>query len=146
MPINQRTRPEDLAEKASITAATDWMFDQESLDRWMILEFRALYTDPSTSATIPHDFDGTRYNQWKVTEPTIRASLGEWDVTSILPSIDAPVLLVYCRESILGLEVPATYERLMPDARLVWVDGGHTPPAEDPDAFAAAVRSFLKES
>lgn len=121
------------------------MFDQASLDRWIILEFRPFCTDPSISARATHDFDGARYHQWKVIEPTIPASLGDWDITPLLPSIDAPVLLIYCRESILVFDVPATYERLLPDAQLVWVNGGHTPPAEDPDAFAAAARSFLSD-
>lgn len=131
-PIYQRTLSEDIAEKAAITASPDWMFDQEQLDRWMILEFRPFYTDPSMSARIPHDFNGERYNQWRITSEAVRASLGEWDIRPLLPAISAPVLLVNCRDSILGTAIPHRYEELLPDVRLVWVDGGHTPPSEDP--------------
>jgi pimeloyl-ACP methyl ester carboxylesterase len=115
------------------------MYDQTRLDRWLILECRAYFKDPSMSARVPHDFDGARYKQWKITDPAIRASLGDWDITPLLPMIEAPVLPIYARESILGFDVPATYEHLLPDAQLVWVNGGHTPPAEDPGAFAAPV-------
>lgn len=142
-PIYQRTRSEDVAEKAAISASPDWMFDQGKLDRWLILQFRPFYTDPSMSARIPHDFDGRRYIQWRATSSTVRGSLGDWDVTALLPSISAPVLLVCCRESILGRDTPDTYERLLPDVSLVWVDGGHTPPSEDPVAFASAVHTFF---
>ena len=98
------------------------------------------------SARVPHDFDGARYNQWKITESAIRESLADRDITPLLPMIEAPVLLIYGRESILGFEVPATYGHLLPDAQLVWVNGGHTPPAEDPGIFVAAVLIFLNET
>jgi len=142
-PIYQRTRPEDVEEKAAIMAAPDWMFDQKQLDRWVILEFRAFYKDPSMSAMVPHDFDGEMHNQWRATSSAVRSALGDWDITPLLPSVASPVLLVYCRDSILGSEIPATYDKLLPNSRLVWVEGGHTPPAEDPLAFASAVRSFF---
>ncbi len=142
-PIHERTRPEDLEEQAAITAAPDWMFDQDKLNRWIILEFRPFYEDPSTSARIPHDFTGARHNQWKITSSTVRSALGDWDITPLLPAVTNPVLLVYCRDSILGPDVPATYHDLLPNSHLVWVDGGHDPPAEDPEAFGAAARSFL---
>lgn len=142
-PIHARTRPEDLAEKAAITAAPDWMFDQAKLDRWIILEFRPFYTDPSTSARIPHDLNGARHNQWKITSSKVRTALGDWDITPLLPAVSNPVLLIYCRDSILGPDVPATYHQLLPNSHLVWVDGGHDPPAEDPEAFAVAARNFL---
>ena len=61
--IHRRTRAEDVSEQASIAATEDWMFDEEQLDRWIILEFRPYYSEPTVSARIPHDFDGTRYNQ-----------------------------------------------------------------------------------
>ncbi len=141
--MHRRTRPEDLAEKAAIVSEPDWMFDQERLDRWIVLEFRPFYEDPATSASIPHDFDGTRHNQWRRTSTAVRSALGDWDVTPLLPSLTMPVLLIYCRDSILGPDVPATYHRLLPNSELVWVDGGHDPPNEDPQAFASAVRSFF---
>jgi pimeloyl-ACP methyl ester carboxylesterase len=122
------------------------MSDQAQLDRFIILKFLAFYTDPSMSARVPHDFDGARYNQWKITESAIRASLGDRDITPLLPMIEAPVLPIYGRESILGFDVPATYEHLLPDAQLVWVNGGHTPPAEDPGVIAAAALIFLNET
>lgn len=143
-PIYERTRPEDLEEMAAITAVPEWMFDQERLERWIVLEFRPFYKDPSMSARVPHDFDGERHNQWRITSTTIRSALGDWDITPLLPTVTNPVLLVYCRDSILGPDIPATYDKLLPNSRLVWVDGGHTPPAEDPEAFASAVRSFFE--
>jgi len=142
-PIYQRTRPEDVAEKTAITGSPDWMFDQERLDRWLILEFRPFYADPSMSARIPHDLDGRRYNQWRITLSTVLSSLGDWDITSHLPSMLAPVFPINCRESILGTDIPHAYEELLPNAHLDWVDGGHTPPSEDPAAFASAVGSFF---
>jgi pimeloyl-ACP methyl ester carboxylesterase len=141
--IHRRTRTEDTEEKASITASPNWMHDQKKLDRWLILEFRAFYSDPTTSATLPHDIDGDMYHQWRITEKAVGKSLGNWDITPLLPSIQAPVLLINCRESILGTDIPHVYEDLLPNVQLVWVKGGHTPPTEDPTAFASAVEAFF---
>jgi len=141
--IHARSRPEDAAEQASISADADWMFDQEKLNRWIVLEFRSWYSDPTTSSKIPHDFDGAMYQQWQRTQPLVYRALGDCDIAGALPSIGIPTLLVYCRESILGRDVPETYNRLLPNSALVWVGGGHDPAFEDPAAFAAAVLSFL---
>jgi pimeloyl-ACP methyl ester carboxylesterase len=142
-PIYQRSVASDYAEMAVISATPDWMFDQDQLNRWIILHFRAFYTDPSMSSKIPHGLDGARYLQWQETETAMRESLADWDVTELLPSISAPVLVMACRDSILGKDIPDTYERLIPNAELIWVEGGHTPPSEDPEGFATAVRSFF---
>ncbi|HZR45291.1 MAG TPA: alpha/beta hydrolase [Candidatus Manganitrophaceae bacterium] len=62
--------------------------------------------------------------------------------------ITAPTLLVWGREDpVLPIGVDAqTALRCIPGSRLVALDTGHEPFAEDPEAFLAAVMPFLEEA
>lgn len=68
-----------------------------------------------------------------------------YDVTARLASIEAPTLLVWGgADPLFPLEHATRAHRLLPDARLVVIEGaGHTPEAERPDQFNKAVLDFL---
>jgi pimeloyl-ACP methyl ester carboxylesterase len=145
-PIYQRTRATDVEEKAQLMSDKGWMSDQDKVDRWVNLEFRAYYADPTTTEQVPHDFDGQMYLQWTVTSDAVRDSLGDWDIRQSLRDVSLPVLLMYCRESLLGSEIPKVYADALPNAELVFVAGGHTPPIEDPEEFRRLTRAFLAKT
>ncbi len=62
-----------------------------------------------------------------------------------LPLISAPTLVVRgASDGLLPAPYGEAFVRLVPDARLLTIDGaGHTPQAEQPDLFLSAVESFL---
>jgi pimeloyl-ACP methyl ester carboxylesterase len=64
-----------------------------------------------------------------------------------LPLIGAPTLIVRgASDKLIPAPYGAAFQRLIPNARLETIpDAGHTPQAEQPDAFLDAVESFLTE-
>lgn len=74
---------------------------------------------------------------------TRREALNLWEP---LARITCPTLLVRGAESdIFSPEIAKRMLAILPDARLVEIAGaGHTVPGDQPEAFAAAVRSFLE--
>lgn len=75
----------------------------------------------------------------------VAAALGGSDLTSRLEHLDLPVLLVWGgSDPLFPVEHATRAHRLLPDARLVVIEGaGHTPQAERPDQFNRAVLDFL---
>ncbi len=69
------------------------------------------------------------------------------DLTTEAANIRCPALLVWGKhDPVLKLKTDGrAAEALIPGARLVAMDTGHMPFAEDPDAFLAAVQPFLQE-
>jgi pimeloyl-ACP methyl ester carboxylesterase/DNA-binding CsgD family transcriptional regulator len=68
------------------------------------------------------------------------------DVTSLLPRVTTPTLVMHRRESSLDVEVSQKLAAAIADARLVLVDGG--PPAPfitDSERTVAEIRAFLSE-
>lgn len=144
-PYEQRTRSGDATEMAEITADPAWMDDQDLVNRYLLLEYRPLYVDPTIAGEVRHGMDGSRLKQMRLTSRAVRGSLGEWDIRPQLPSIQAPVLLVYGRQSIFETEAARIYADLLPNSELVWVEGGHSPFLEDPKGFAASVDEFFQK-
>ena len=76
-----------------------------------------------------------------------KLAIDEWDVSSLLPQIKCPALVVHCRDDV---RVPYAEGRLLaaqiPNARLVTLEGkNHVLMKGDPafDAFFAALREFV---
>jgi 3-oxoadipate enol-lactonase len=69
----------------------------------------------------------------------------ESDLRGTAPGIRCPTLLVWGRHDpvIRAVVEGRTAEALIPGARLVVLETGHCPFAEDPEAFLAAVQPFL---
>ncbi len=65
----------------------------------------------------------------------------------LLPEIDAPALLLWGRNDVVTPPAVAEeFARLLPSARLRWIDRcGHAPQIERPDAVASGIASFLDE-
>lgn len=62
-------------------------------------------------------------------------------------AIDKPTLLVWGREdTVTPPEAGESFSRLMPNARMVWLERcGHAPMIESPEAFAEAMHGFADE-
>lgn len=70
--------------------------------------------------------------------------LSGWDVTALLPQIQAPTLLLHRRQHSLGLAVPGRLAAGIPDAKLVLLDGESTAPyLGDSEAVLRAIGEFL---
>lgn len=79
---------------------------------------------------------------------TVRSLLtlsGGADLSARLPGIEIPVLLVWgSADPLFPLEHATRAHRLLPDSRLVVIEGaGHTPEAERPEQFNKALLDFL---
>lgn len=138
----RRTLPADVATIEEITAHPGWYRDQATLQRFVVARYRVLYADPEMAGTVPHGLTGDRFLQFEATNEALFDSLGEWDITAELSSMATPTLLVYCRESIFDAGIAEGLARLLPDALLRWVDGGHLPSVEDPETYRLAVDGF----
>ena len=68
------------------------------------------------------------------------------DVTSLLPSIETPSLLIVGEDD--GISTPEEMQTIadaMPDARLVEIpEAGHMSPLENPEPVNTAIREFLQ--
>jgi pimeloyl-ACP methyl ester carboxylesterase len=64
-----------------------------------------------------------------------------------LAAIDCPTLVVHGDHDFIVREAPSLVCDLITDARLVVIpDGGHYPFIEQPDAFTAALRTFVTDT
>jgi pimeloyl-ACP methyl ester carboxylesterase/DNA-binding CsgD family transcriptional regulator len=74
------------------------------------------------------------------------AQVKDWDVSTLLPQVTAPTLVLHRREHTLGLDVPRALVSAIPNAQLVLLEGASTAPyLGDTEAVAAAVEAFLGE-
>lgn len=145
-PLDRRSRPEDAERVRAISATDGWTGNQQLVDEYLVARFGAMYTDRRVAEGIIHGMDGPAVKQLDVTTAALRADLGDWDITDRLATITAPVLLVYCRDSIQDAATSTELLAGLPFAALVWVDGGHAPFIEDPEGFQVAVVPFLMGS
>lgn len=82
---------------------------------------------------------------WGPSEFTVTGSLKGYDARSRLPSLRLPVLFVVGRHDEATPESAAELQRLVPGAELVVLEqSAHMTPLDEPEAFAAAIRSFLR--
>ena len=91
-------------------------------------------------------FESCRWpNEWLWrTRPEWSASFQAWDQRDRLPSIRAPMLVVYAAEDLIPYRAARDMAAVVPDARLFTIEGsGHWPWLERPDVFFPAVDTFL---
>jgi len=69
-----------------------------------------------------------------------------FDAGPILPSITAPVLVIVGRDNRITHAQGGDMARLIPDAGMQILPGGHLLPMDDPAAFYTCVDSFLKDA
>lgn len=73
------------------------------------------------------------------------ASFGEWDFSTSLRSLSAPLLVVHGDRDPSPRSTSEAWVRAVADARLLVIpDAGHRPHVDAPDAFFSAVDSFLR--
>ena len=84
-------------------------------------------------------------HMWGPTEFRATGTLRDFDVTSVLPRLRVPVLLVVGRFDEARPETAARFQAMIPKARLEIIeDCGHMAAVEDPDALARIVGDFLR--
>lgn len=72
-------------------------------------------------------------------------ALGDWNLTTSLGVVKAPVLVVHGEADVIPVEASEAWARSMPNARLLLIKGaGHIPQVEQPEIFFNAVETFLK--
>jgi pimeloyl-ACP methyl ester carboxylesterase len=73
-------------------------------------------------------------------------SAESFDWRAALPRVDAPLLLITGETAIVGDEVTQEVRRLAPHAQVAHIPGaGHSIRRDQPEAYLAAVRAFLRE-
>ncbi len=81
----------------------------------------------------------------QVVNQQINNSLGDWNLTSAVGAVKAPVLVVHGEDDVIPYESSEAWARAYPEARLLLVkDAGHVPQIEQPEVFFAAVETFLR--
>jgi len=106
-----------------------------------IPEWPELYGAPPTQAQL----EIAARNQEMTARLTWKPYMFNPRLPHFLPRVTVPTLIVWGREDrIVPLVCGEQYARLLPDARLVVLDGcGHLPPLEKPAEFADLVLQFL---
>jgi pimeloyl-ACP methyl ester carboxylesterase len=80
-----------------------------------------------------------------VVEAATLASLGDWDFRPGLERISVPALVVEGARSNIPLDATREWVVVMPNARLLLIpDAGHEAFLDQPAAFTAAVKQFLR--
>ena len=83
---------------------------------------------------------------WGPTEFYATGTLRDFDVTSVLPRLKVPVLVVVGRFDEARPETARRFHQAIPNARLeILEDCGHMTPLEDPEGLARVIRKFLGE-
>jgi pimeloyl-ACP methyl ester carboxylesterase len=72
-------------------------------------------------------------------------AVSRWNVESVLPSLDIPILLVWGgKDRIMPLKIGRQYLHILSQAEMLIVpDAGHSPHLERPNAFAGALHQFI---
>jgi proline iminopeptidase len=87
--------------------------------------------------------EAVRYQ--RLVNSQIWSALGDWNLTSSLIAVKAPVLVVHGEADVIPVRASEAWARAMPNARLLLIKGaGHIPQVEQPEIFFNAVETFLK--
>ncbi|MGH7718834.1 MAG: alpha/beta fold hydrolase, partial [Gemmatimonadaceae bacterium] len=80
-------------------------------------------------------------------QQSVWESLGDYDLTPRLPTIQLPVLVAHGTADPIPIESSRAIARGVADGRFVALDGsGHVPYVEAPEALFASVRAFLRDT
>jgi len=128
-----------------------WLADPGDADlcrAYYVLWFEPFFADVSDAARSRGDFcagsPGSLENKVNSVDVYTQASLGDWDFRETTRTLSVPTLVIHGTEDPLPLEGAREWARIMPDARLLVLDGiGHFPYLEAPDVFFPAVEQFV---
>jgi len=96
------------------------------------------------SASVNQQIYGT---MWGPSEFSVTGNLKGYDARARLPQLRKPVLFVVGRSDEATPESAAELQRLVPGAQLIVLEhSAHMTPLDEPEAFAAAIREFLREA
>lgn len=127
---------------------------REHMAQTALREGTARVVDIMIANLFAPSFPAERRSQWHTlmsATPAVgvaaaaRALAGRPDSIPTLPEIRVPTLVICGEEDAISPpEMMRAMHALIPDSRFVLVPGaGHVPPVEQPDAFAAALGTFL---
>jgi proline iminopeptidase len=140
------------ARRAEMSARLRGATDEETLALCRELSddtFRLYFFDP-TPAKLAHaalrcDIPPAAIRNRPVVEAATLASLGDWDFRPRLEEIAVPTLVVEGEQSNVPLDATREWAATMPNARLLLIpDAGHEVFVDQPAAFTAALRQFLR--
>lgn len=78
------------------------------------------------------------------TNPTTFGSLGDWNWTSDLARVNAPVLIIHGEENSIPMAMVSNWVTALPNARILRLPHtGHFPHAEQPNIVFPAIETFL---
>lgn len=125
--------------------------DAAACRAYYVLWFRPFFRDTAAANRSRGDFcAGTaeaRRNKIASVDRFTMASLGEWDWRASLHGIAAPALVILGTADVFPVASGREWAAAIPNARLLLLEGvGHFPYLEAPEAFFAAVDTFLRGS
>lgn len=147
-----RTFPNDLS--ALVLAGSSGLFENDfgstcpkRNDRAYIRQRAALtfYEDIVTEELVDEIMEVTQSPEKLPKLLQIARSTHTYNMEKELPSIDVPTLLIWGKNDLVTPpEVAMTFQQLMPNAQLQWIDFcGHAPMMERPDEFVFYLKPFL---
>lgn len=111
--------------------------------------FRLYFHDPTPDklahAALRCEIPPAAIRNRPVVEAATLASLGDWDFRPKLERISVPALVVEGQRTKVPLDATREWAVILPNARLLLIpDAGHEVFVDQPAAFTAAVRQFLR--
>jgi pimeloyl-ACP methyl ester carboxylesterase len=132
-----------------VLALWAWTLTPWAARRWRAVLRRRAGRDLRPDEAVALDIWGnSRHRNGSIRQTVLveqRALFGELDaVLGAAPEVQVPVLMLADpHDSIIPFATARTLEKLLPDARLVPVDGGHHLPRRRPEMVALAIRQML---
>ena len=123
------------------------MLDRQDYEEG-IAETVEIYFPERKGSSEPRAFEGASNEfqlHWETHNAAFSYSVPTFDVRDRLREIETPTLVVVGRHDVIcPVEDSEEISGMIPGAKLVVFEGsGHNPPADEPEAFRAAVDKFL---
>jgi proline iminopeptidase len=143
--------PEDQLKRAGeLQKALDTPADTTAICR----EYWSIMTPPRLATSVPVSVvksdlcaappEAIRFGMTK-TNPATFGSLGDWNWTSELSRVKAPVLIIHGEEDAIPMPMVSAWLTALPNARILRLPHtGHFPHAEQPVIVFPAMEAFLK--
>ncbi len=116
-----------------------------TMERYFKIYFRPFFNNSQLTEQLSLGVTTLWVSNYYATYPRIMNNLGHHNILDKLSAIKAPTLIIHGEDSVIPVESARETATRIPDCKLTILKNvGHFPYVEAPDAFAGAVRSFIR--
>ena len=128
----------------SIESRDGWRSDPLCLETYFRAYLQPYFGRPECASRLVFGFAADSMDKMTIAARSLRADLGEWDISAALRSFTTPTLIMYGEKSIFPKSAVLSMHAALPGAQFeVIEDVGHFPFLEDPGTFTRIVQAFF---